>query len=463
MTIDKKITGKVVGIQGQIATVEFIKDKPPLHTILCLETDPTIIMEAYSSSGSNTLYCLVLQNSNKLNRGAVVISTGMPLTIPVGESLLGRVVDVIGNQLDDLPKIEAKLNSPIYRQGPSFMEIAIHKEILETGIKAIDLFCPFLKGGKMGLFGGAGVGKTMLLTEILHNIVMLKHTTDSVSVYAGIGERSREGQELIQALAQKDILKSTTLVYGPMGENPAIRFLSAFTAVTIAEYYRDAMKKDVLFFIDNVYRLAQAGNELSMLMNNIPSEDGYQATLGSDMAAFHERLVSTGQSVISTVEAVYVPADDVLDKGLQAIFPYLDSVTILSRDIYQQGLLPAIDVLSSTSSALNKQIAGEKHYATVIRSQALLKKASSLDRIVALVGESELSANDLLTYKRAKKLRNYLTQNMYSVEAETGKPGQYVAMKDTIIDANDIVDGIYDDVSEEKFLYIGKAQEARNA
>jgi len=460
MSTLKKNIGKVIGIRGQIAQIEFQNDKPGVKDLLTLVEDSDAKMEVYSSAGPTSFYCLILKMSPKLYRGAEVVSTGSSLEIPVGPELLGRLIDLFGNPLDNLPEIKTTENKTIYRDGPAFNEVTVKKEILETGIKIIDLYCPLLKGGKMGLFGGAGVGKTILLTEILHNVVTLKEPGKSVSVFAGIGERSREGQELHSELKEKDILKSTALIYGPMGANPAVRFTTAFSAVTVAEHFRDEMKKDVLFFIDNIYRLAQAGNELSMLMNTIPSEDGYQATLGSDMASFHERLVSTADASISTVEAVYVPADDILDKGLQAIFPYLDSVTILSRDLYQQGLMPAVDVLSSTSSALNKDIVGTDHYDAVIKSQALLKKAVSLDRVASLIGESELSAEDATLFKRAKKLKNYLTQSLFSVENQTGKPGKYVPLKQTVKDVTDIIHGAYDQISEEKFLYIGEAKEA---
>lgn len=462
MSLNKN-EGKIIAIQGQVITVEFLADKPSLKNILILESDNLVKMEVYSSAGPNSFFCLLLNPNRQISRGAKVIDTGNPLSIPVGNQLLGRVVDLFGNPIDGLPPAKSNKTASIYQSGPGFDNLVVHREILETGIKAIDLFCPFLKGGKMGLFGGAGVGKTILLTEILHNIVSLKRSGSAISVFAGIGERSREGQELQENLKEKDILKDTSLIFGTMGENPAVRFLTAFSAITQAEYFRDEEKKDVLFFIDNVYRLAQAGNELSMLMNTIPSEDGYQATLNSDMAAFHERLVSTNSGMISTIEAIYVPADDILDKGLQAIFPYLDSAMILSRDLYQQGFLPAIDVLASTSSALNKQIAGEKHYQTVLAAQAILKKASALDRVVSLVGETELSGEDALIYKRAKKLKNYLTQALYSVESQTGRPGTFVPLKTTIDDVNDILQGAYDQISEDKFTYIGQASEAKNA
>jgi len=309
----------------------------------------------------------------------------------------------------------------------------------------------------MGLFGGAGVGKTMLLTEILHNVVTLKKG-ENLSVFAGVGERTREGQELVAELKDKGVLEYVSLIFGEMGENAAIRYLTALAGVAMSEYFRDA-GKNVLFFIDNVFRFAQAGNELSTLMNTIPSEDGYQANLTSQMAGFHERLVSTDKAVISAIEAIYVPSDDLLDHGVQSIFPYLDSVVTLSRSVYQQGHLPAVDILASSSTALDASIVGTVHYQTAIASQALLKKAESLERMVALVGESELSPESQLTYRRAKKIRNYMTQSFYVAENQSGRPGKFVPIKTTVQDMADILAGKYDHIPEDKFLYVGAISE----
>lgn len=313
----------------------------------------------------------------------------------------------------------------------------------------------------MGIFGGAGVGKTILITEIIHHVVILGSRKE-VSVFAGVGERAREGQELYQALLEGGVLPSVALVYGHMGENPAVRFFTGLAGVAIAEFFRDNLRRDTLFFVDNAFRFAQAGNELSMLSSAIPSEDGYQATLSSEMAEFHERLTSSEEAKISSVEAIYAPNDDLLDQGVQAVFPYLDSMVVLSRDVYQRGLFPAIDLLSSGfSSALLPEIVGEYHYEVALRAQGLLKKAVSLDRIASLVGESELSVDDQVTYRRARKLQNFMTQNFFVAERQTGKPGVFVPLTTTVKDVDDIMKGKYDDVSEENFLYVGSAVEVR--
>ncbi|MFH1536277.1 MAG: F0F1 ATP synthase subunit beta [Patescibacteria group bacterium] len=454
--------GKVVSIQGQVVEVEFKDEKPSINDLLLLENDPLVKMTVATSSGSSTYFCLVLDPIDKLYRGAVVVNTKKIISVPVGENLLGRVIDIFGNPRDGLSEINAEKRMPIYKEeGPIFDQLSACDQLLETGIKPIDLFSPILKGGKIGLFGGAGVGKTLLLTEIIHNIVM-PQKEKAVSVFAGVGERIREGHELREALSKGGVLPNVALVFGPMSENPAVRFLTGFSAVTVAEYFRDELKKDVLFFIDNVFRFAQAGNELSMLMHTIPSEDGYQATLNSEMAALHERLCSTKNGIITSVEAIYIPNDDILDQGVQAVFPYLDSIVIFSRNIYQEGLLPAIDILSSSSSALNLEIAGKDHYQTALRAQSILKQALSLDRIVSLVGESELSQSDQLIYRRAKKIRNFMTQNFFVTESQTGRKGNFVPLKTTIKDVKDIIEGKYDDISEDKFLYIGEAYEIKN-
>ncbi len=453
--VEEKRVGRVRSIAGQIAEVEFVGEKPAVHDLLVLESDQAVKMEAYASASPVSFYCLILSQGRKLSRGARILNTGMSINVPVGEAVLGRAMDIFGNAVDGGEEIKRGKTRIIYRSAPNFDEISAVKEILETGIKTIDLFCPLLRGGKMGLFGGAGVGKTLLLTEILHNVVMLGRAGKSVSVFAGVGERVREAQELYESLGEMKVLGQTALVFGPMGDNPALRYLTAFTAATQAEYFRDEEKKEVLFFIDNVFRLAQAGNELSMLMNNIPSQDGYQPTLGSDMASFHERLVSTNRGTVSTIEAIYVPADDILDQGLQAIFPYLDSAAVLSRDKYHQGFLPAVDILASSSAALNPATVGERHYKTVLAAQALLKKADSLEHVVSLVGEAELSREDQIAYQRAKKLRNFMTQNFFVVAGQTGRGGSYVPLKTTVEDVNKILDGEYDDVFEEKFRFIG--------
>lgn len=457
------VTGKIVSIRGQIVEVHFPGEKPSLHDVVVLEENPSIKMEVYVSSGRDSYYCILLTDSSTLKRGANVINTHKGISIPVGEEILGRVMDFSGSPRDGGREIETKDQWQIYRDAPPYSEVALQKEIFTTGIKGIDLFCPIFKGGKIGLFGGAGVGKTILLTEIIHNIIQMSDTNQEkkgLSVFAGIGERTREGEELFESLKAGGILPFTSLVFGHMGENPAIRFLTGFAAITIAEYFRDILKRDVLLFADNVFRLAQAGNELSLLMNMIPSEDSYQATLASEMASFHERLASTKENNITAIEAIYIPNDDILDQGVQSILPYLDSSLILSRTIYQEGRLPAIDFLSSTSSALTPEFISENHYKTALRAQGTLKKAVSLERIASLVGESELNPEDLVVFKRAKLLRNYLTQSFFTTEKQTGRKGVFVPLETTIKDTNDILSGVHDTVAEDKFLFIGGAEDA---
>ncbi len=458
------VTGRVIAIRGQVVEVAFTGEKPAVHDILVLEKDPLTKMEVYTSTGSDSYYCLLLTASTTISRGSNVINTRKPVTIPVGPEMLGRVLDLFGNPRDKGPQIQTKDSWPIYRDAPMYTDVSVPKEILVTGVKGIDLFCPILKGGKIGLFGGAGVGKTILLTEIIHNVIQLSpdgSDSSTLSVFAGIGERTREGQELVESLEAGGVLPYASLVFGHMGENPAIRFLTGATAITLSEYYRDVMKKDVLFFADNVFRLAQAGNELSLLMNSIPSEDSYQATLSSEMATFHERLSSTKDNSITSIEAIYIPNDDILDQGVQSILPYLDSTIILSRDIYQEGKLPAIDFIASTSSALAPEFVSKEHYTTALHAQSVLKKAVSLERIVSLIGEGELNAEDQLLYRRAKMLRAYFTQSFFTVEKQTGRPGKFVPLETTIKDTQDLLNGVYDNLTEDKFMFIGEAKEAQ--
>lgn len=445
--------GKVVSVRGQVVKVRFEDAKPAIHELLVLEADPEAKMEVYASASTDTFFCLALSTTQNMTRGASVIATGNPILFPVGPGLLGRAVNFAGRASDKVGEIKAADWRPI-RNGVGELDgIMDTSQIIETGIKVIDLFAPLPKGGKMGLFGGAGVGKTLLLTETLHNIVGAGETT--LSVFAGVGERSREGLELYYALKESGALTSSTLVFGSMGENPAVRFLTAFSSVTLAEYYRENMKKDVLFFIDNVFRLAQAGSELSTLTNRIPSEDGYQATLESEMAEFHERLVSTQNGIISSIEAIYVPSDDLLDYGVQAISPYLDSVVVLSRDVYKRGLLPAIDIIACSSSALSPDIVGQKHYEVSLAAKSLLKEAAGLERIVSLVGEAELSPGDRVTYSRAKKITNYMTQRFFVAAAQKGEKGRAVPAASTVADVEAILAGKYDSVPEDKFMFIG--------
>lgn len=453
--------GKVIAILGQIVEVEFMPGHTPkIHDVLTLVDDDSVRMEVYTSATLTSYYCLLFSSSPKLARGKEIKNTHAPIKIPVGEATLGRAIDIFGHAIDGKEVLNVKEVMPIFNEGVEFDKVITPNELLETGIKAIDFFCPIIKGGKVGLFGGAGVGKTTVLTEIIHNVVIL-HKNESVSVFSGVGERIREGKELYETLQESGVLPSVSLIFGQMAENPAVRFRTAFAGATIAEYFRDQMQKNVLFFIDNVFRFAQAGYELATDMSTIPGEGGYQATLYSEMGHLHERLVSSDTGSITSIEAVYVPSDDITDFGVQSVFPYLDSNVVLSRDIYQEGRFPSINLLASTSTALNVDTVGQKHYKTFIEAQSVLKKASQLERIVSLIGESELSAQDQQIYRRYRLILNYMTQNFFVMEAQSGHKGAYIKREDAINDVAAILSGEYDEVQPEKLLNIGLLSELK--
>lgn len=456
--------GKVISIKGQIVEVYFEEDVPNIYDVLIYEdkNKNKTKMEVYVSSGENTFYCLVLGSTEGIYRGALVYNLSQQILFPVGPEDLGRVLNVFGEPQDTLGALKTRFSAPIHRNIFLGDISAVDFGILETGIKVIDLFTPLRRGGKMGLFGGAGVGKTLLLSEILHNILRVDFEKYPVSIFAGIGERSREAIELYDILKSSDALKSTTLIFGSMGADAATRFLSAFSACTLAEYFRDSLKRDVLFFIDNVFRFAQAGNELSVLTNNIPSEDGYQSTLESEMSNFHERLSSNQNNSITSIEAVYVPADDLLDRAVQSIFPYLDSNVVLSRNLYKQGFLPAVDIVTSNSSVLDPLIVGEEHYNVAAEAKTILKKTENLERIVSLVGIGELSEEDQNIYKKGHKVRNYMTQSFFTAEGQKSRKGNMVTLKNCISDVKAILSGRYDDIDERKFLFIGSLSDIKS-
>mgnify|MGYP005850363595 CR=1 FL=1 len=451
--------GIVVSVKGDILEVLFTEDAPAPHSLLYLEELPEVLLEVHSSLHDDyrVFVCILLTPNNMIRRGMRVVDTGQFLSVPVGSAVLGRMIDALGRSLDGGV---ALWNETVSLRGhhKHYGDVAVPNEILETGIKAVDFFAPMLKGGKMGMFGGAGVGKTMLLTEILHNVIISVQSFKR-AVFAGVGERSREAYELYEVLKSNEVLPYVSLVYGQMDANPTMRMMTASAAVTIAEHFRDAMSEDVLFFIDNVFRFAQAGYELSAMMRSIPSEGGYQATLLSDMARFHERLVPRKDAGITTVEAVYVPADDIADFAVQSIFPFLDSAVVLSREVYQSGRSPAVDLLESTSSALSEDIVGIDHYSAVIESQSVLKRAASLERIVALVGEQELSPDDKKIYRRAELIKNFMTQRFHVAKSQTHKDGVFVPRSQVVSNVRDILDGRYDEVPPQTFLYIGSTRE----
>lgn len=443
--------GRVISVKKHVVEVEFLGKKcPKIHEILKGEKGDLLV---YRSSGLNRFYCIVLSSAADFFRGSEVICTGETIKIPAGESVLGRVMSPEGLARDGGQPIQSDDYIPIYNDTIRYENISNSKTIMETGIKAVDFFTPLLKEGRIGLFGGAGVGKTILLTEILHNVIQ-RGKNDTVSVFAGVGERTREGHELYNELSERKVLENTALVFGTMGESPSKRFLAAHAGVALAEFFRDERKKNVLFFVDNMFRYAQAGNEISLLTKSIPSEDGYQPSLMSELSTIHERLVSTKDAYITTIEAIYVPADDILDSAVQTIFKYLDSEIVLSRDVYQEGRFPAVDILASDSSALSPSIVTSLHYKVAIDTRSLLKEAQSLERIVSLVGEAELSDDDKLIYQRAQKIKNYMTQNFFVTSSQTGREGVYVPLETTVADVKDILDGKYDEISADKMLFI---------
>ena len=448
-------SGTIVAVRGQVVEVVCDTMRPAIHDILVLADNENVRMEVFGSTSGGRVNCLLLDDQVRLHRGAKVIHTAGSLRVPVGENLLGRVFDLFGRPLDNQGPIQTTNMRPLFGGEVHYDQIVVPNQILETGIKAVDFFCPMLRGGRVGLFGGPGVGKTVVLTELIHHVVVLNKKEAGTSIFAGVGERAREGQELYEVLKDSGVLENVALTFGQMGENPVVRYRTAFAAVTIAEYFRDTLHKNVLFFIDNVFRFAQAGYELGMMMGTTPSEDGYQTTLTSEMATLQERLISTTSGSLTSIEAIYVPSDDLTDYAVQSIFPYLHSNLVLSRDIYQQGRFPAVDLLGSMSIGLDPEICGERHYKAYMEAQQLLKKAMTLERVVSLIGESELSTQDRTIYRRAEILKYYMTQYFFVVEGQTGKPGSYVSRETTIQDVETILSGRYDDAPAQTFAFIG--------
>jgi F-type H+-transporting ATPase subunit beta len=457
----KKITGKIISVRDPVIEVEYTGEPwPKVKDILTIENKPEVRMQVIKSSTEGRFYCLGLSDLRSVSRGDTIINSGSQLMIPVGTGLFGRIINVFGEPKDGKGPITANECRSIYNEPPKYSDVSPKLEFLETGIKIVDLYAPLVKGGKVGLFGGSGVGKTVLLTEILHNIIN-KDRERNVSVFCGVGERSREGHELYEELRSSDVADSVSLVFGSMGESPSVRFLTAYAGTTIAEYMRDELGKNVLFFMDNVFRFAQAGNEISLLMGNIPSEGGYQPTLTSEIAHIHERLVTKSDTSITVIEAIYLPEDDILDQAAQSVFGYLDSSIVLSRDAYKEGRLPAVDIISSGSDSLNISNVSAKHYYVATEAKRILKQSELLERIVSLVGESELSEEDRTIYQRAKKIRNYMTQNFFVAENQTGRKGVYVPLEETIAVVKGILEGRYDDIPEDKFLYIGGSADVK--
>jgi len=453
--------GKVRGVIGQIVRIDCDGDyRPALRELLKSADDSEIFLEAYAYENEHTLFCLLLSDVDKVPRNTRVISTGEQITIPVGEGLLGRVIDLYGRPIDGGGAVVGEDKRPIYQPTGGLTHgsrVIRPSEVLETGIKTIDFFAPLLRGGKMALVGGAGVGKTTLQTEMLRNVV---YNGRGVSVFAGIGERIREGHALWLSLKENDVLSRTALVFGHISKNAAVRALTAATAATLVEYYRDEKKQDVLFFADNVFRFLQAGSELSTLLGELPSEFGYQPTLQSEIAQFENRLYSTKDAAVTSVQTVYVPADEFGNPAVSATMPHMDAIVILSRELTYEGRYPAVDPFRSMSLALNPRIVGEKHYKTAIEAVEVLNQYKQLSRIVSIVGEEELSQENQKRYQRAKKLLNYMTQSFISTATETGRKGVTVPRETVVSDVRAILDGQLDAVPAENFLYIGDARSA---
>lgn len=452
--------GFISGIASEVATVTFTGDMPQLHDILSIVDDEQTKLETIASASDDSWYCFVLVAGPGLKKGAAVFNTHQQLTAPVGNNVLGRAFDVFGLPIDGKP-LPATPTRSLYKQPTTNIDTIVKSTtILETGIKAIDFFAPLVRGGKMGLFGGAGLGKTILLSELINNVVIAKKADkQGVAVMSAVGERSREAHELQINLKEANVLDQTVMVVGQMGERPAIRFRTALAGVTLAEYFRDEEQRDVLFFMDNVYRFNQAGMELSTLMQTIPSEDGYQPTLSSEVGWLEERLVSTKEASITAIEAIYLPSDDLNDYGVRTVFPYLDSIVVLNRDIYQQGRLPAVDLVASTSSALNAELIGPEHYELNLESKRLLEKAITIERMVSLVGANELSLEDQKIYIRTELLKNYMTQQFTVVANQTGQPGVFVPLSQTIADVKMILDGSCDHIPPEKVLFVERLEQ----
>ncbi|HSX58022.1 MAG TPA: F0F1 ATP synthase subunit beta, partial [Candidatus Saccharimonadales bacterium] len=436
--MEEQHVGTIESIRGDVIEVSFPSVKPNRYELLEFVDDPAIRVEVYSSTNKDTVFCICFSDPGKLYRGAKLRRRFETINVGVGKEMLGRVVDLFGNPQDNLGEIKTKQRRSIYAQPPDYVSTNITREVLETGIKVVDFFTPFLKGGKIGLFGGSGVGKTVILTELMHNTAVYHK---GISIFAGIGERIREAQEMIETLRDNKVLPNVALILGQMNERAAVRFRAGYTAITIAEYFRDQENRDILFFVDNVYRLVQAGNELSTLLNTIPSEDGYQATLTSDIGQFQERVVPTNSGSITAIEAIYVPADDLTDSAVQAIMPYFDSVVSLSRAVAEEGRRPAVDILNSSSSLIEANFIGVPHYEAYLEAEKILNRYVFLDRVVSIAGEQELSPEDRKVYDRAKKILNYCTQDVHMTADQTGRKGVYVPRKKVIEDVSDILSG----------------------
>jgi len=453
-------SGKVKQIIGAVVDVEFSSDLPKIYDALKAEMPAggILVLETQQHLGSQTVRTVAMGSTDGLKRGAAVTATGEPITVPVGPETLGRMFNVLGEALDEKEEVQAKKRYPIHRHAPKFIDQSTKTEILETGIKVIDLICPIVKGGKVGMFGGAGVGKTVIIQELIRNIAS-EH--GGYSVFAGVGERSREGNDLYHEMKNSGVLAKTSLVFGQMNEPPGVRARVGLTGLSIAEYFRDEEHKDILLFIDNIFRFTQAGSEVSALLGRIPSAVGYQPTLATDLGELQERITSTKQGSITSVQAIYVPADDLTDPAPATTFGHLDSTVVLSRALTELGIYPAVDPLDSTSTILDPKIITPEHYQVAREVQKVLQRYKDLQDIIAILGLEELSDTDKQIVSRARKIQRFLSQPFFVAETFTGTVGKYVSLKETIRGFKEILEGKHDDKSEQAFYMKGGIEEVK--
>ena len=465
----QKNIGKVVQIIGAVVDIQFTKENLPnlLNAIEIELNGKPLICEVAQHIGDDVVRCIAMASTDGLVRGVEAVDTGSPITVPVGNETLGRIFNLLGEPVDNKPAPQSGERWDIHREPPAYEEQTASNEILETGIKVIDLICPYLKGGKIGLFGGAGVGKTVLIQELINNIA---NEHNGISVFTGVGERTREGNDLYNEMTESGVIDKTVLVYGQMNEPPGARMRVGLSGLTMAEYFRDVEGQDVLLFIDNIFRFTQAGSEVSALLGRMPSAVGYQPTLATEMGALQERITSTNKGSITSVQAVYVPADDLTDPAPATTFAHLDATTTLSRNIASLGIYPAVDPLDSTSRILSPDIVGQEHYEVARSVQNILQRYKELQDIIAIMGMDELSDEDKLTVSRARKIQRFLSQPFSVAEQFTGMQGKYVPLKETIRGFKEIIEGVHDDLPESAFLFAGtidevveKAKSAENA
>lgn len=455
------LTGYIVSIEGSVVTVKFPSELPEIYNILnVIDADNQIILplEAQEITDNNEVKCIAMGSTDGLSRGLKVIDSGSPIKVHTGDDLLGRVLDVFGKPIDGLGELSEENMVSILPKFPELYKVEPAAQILETGIKVIDLLAPFPKGGKIGLFGGAGVGKTVLLMELMHNIATKHH---GKSIFCGVGERTREGNELILSMRESGVINDAVLVFGQMNEPPGIRLRTPFTGLTIAEYFRDVKGQDVLVFIDNIFRYIQAGAELSALLGRVPSAVGYQSTLASEVGMIEERIQSTIKGSITSVQAIYVPADDYTDPAPAAVFSHLDATLTLSRSLVELGIYPAADPLNSTSKILEPDIVGNKHYYVAQNVKRILERYNELSDILSIIGMSELSLEDRLIVERARKIQRFLSQPFFVASAYSGRSGKYVSIEETVEGFREIVDGECDDIPEDRFYMVGNIEEVK--